>query len=301
MIWICASGDYCERADADRPNLKDLVRQALGVPVRRIGRFIQLALIGSGRCLAGVKAPAGTGVYIGSARGDLDITLDIVESLFRRGLPPMPLTFVNTVSNAPCFYVASHFGLAGRSNFVCSRYFAFESALEMAVLDMQAGYMDSALVGSVDVTTTPIEQHRQRLHVAPGTPVAEASHWLWLRSGERPDGAIARLVSVRQFNEYASMLDWILDRGLPAETCLLAGGQFLDAEELAALRRECGLDAAPPDVTPAGYYDSQSGGVISAFLGGDRGRSLLHVNAELGGDRRSVMLVERLPPGQPAV
>ena len=295
MIWIRATGDYCEAVSDESTSLKPLVREALGEPVRRIGRFIQLALIGSGRCVNQTAIDPDSGVYTSSARGDLDVTLEVVESLFRHGMQPKPLSFVNSVSNAPNFYVAKHFGLAGRSNFVCSAYLAFESALELAWVDMQAGYMDSALVGSVDVATWPIADHRRRLLVSEDTTIAEGSHWLWLqRSQQPPTGAPGEVVAVRQFNNSEDLLGWQAAQSLDPEDVGLVGGQFLTAEMLTEISHKSGLEQLPQAPEPPGYYDSQSGAAISHFLSNPGPQYLLHVNGERDGPRLAVMLVRRL-------
>ncbi|MDZ7788067.1 MAG: hypothetical protein U5K73_08125 [Halofilum sp. (in: g-proteobacteria)] len=58
-VWIRGTGDYREPVEGDTPpRLKTLVQESLGVPVRRIGRFIQLALIGAGRCAGRARAGA---------------------------------------------------------------------------------------------------------------------------------------------------------------------------------------------------------------------------------------------------
>ena len=49
-LYVSAAADYLEHIGAAPPvDLKPLVADAVGAPVRRIGRFIQLALIGAGR------------------------------------------------------------------------------------------------------------------------------------------------------------------------------------------------------------------------------------------------------------
>ncbi len=295
MIWIRATGDYREAVSDESTSLKPLVREALGEPVRRIGRFIQLALIGAGRCVQSAAIDPQSAVYTSSARGDLDVTLEVVESLFRHGMQPKPLSFVNSVSNAPNFYIARHFKLAGRSNFVCSAYFAFESVLELACVDMQAGYMDSALVGSVDVATWPIAEHRRRLMVEADTTMAEGSHWLWLqRSEQAPPDARGEIVATRQFNGSEALLAWLEKQQLPTAETVLGGGQFLAPESLAALRRKSGIEQIFEGPACPGYYDSQSGAAISHFLASPGAHYLLHVNGEGDGPRLGVMLVRRL-------
>ena len=44
---IVATGSYCREVSGELPPLKTLTREATGASVRRIGRFVQLALIGA--------------------------------------------------------------------------------------------------------------------------------------------------------------------------------------------------------------------------------------------------------------
>lgn len=295
MIWIRATGDYCEAVSDESTSLKPLVREALGEPVRRIGRFIQLALIGSGRCVGEARLDPESAVYTSSARGDLDVTLEVVEALFRHGMQPKPLSFVNSVSNAPNFYIAHHFDLAGRSNFVCSAFFAFESVLELACVDMRAGYMDSALVGSVDVATWPMADHRRRLQVSDDTRMAEGSHWLWLQRAEQaPTGALGEVLAARQFNDSDALLGWLEQQSLEPAHTVLGGGQFLAPGVLADIQQRSGLEQLFEGPEYPGYYDSQSGAAISCFLSRPGAPYLLHINGEGDGPRLAIMLVRRL-------
>jgi 3-oxoacyl-(acyl-carrier-protein) synthase len=145
-------------------------------------------LIAAARCAQARTLPSDTAVYFASGRGDLETTVEIMTQLFREGQTPKPLGFVNTVSNAACFYVAQLLGLQSRSNYVCNRYFAFESALQLAVLDLQCGAVTSALVASIDVTTAPVHEHRQRLGLRATAALAEGSHCVWLgpSNAQRP-------------------------------------------------------------------------------------------------------------------
>ena len=294
MIWIRGIGDYCEAVGEQPPPLKGVVQEALGTPVRRIGRFIQLALIGTGRCMAGRAPDPASAVYMSSARGDLETTLEVVETLFRQGMPPMPLSFVNTVSNAPCYYVARHFGLAGRSSFVCSRCFAYESALGLAVFDMESGYMDSALIGSVDVATQPVADHRRRLQLPRDAEIAEGSHWAWLEAApEPPADAVGEVVAAREFGDRDALVAWFREQEALTGDWRIAAGQFLDREDFDAIRRATGIGQTFRPPASPGYYDSRTGAQIHAFLRGRHGSGLLHVNGEIDGPRCTATVVRR--------
>jgi len=291
--WICALGDYSSPVHDEPPVLKSLVREALGESVRRIDRFIELALIGVGRCISAERLPEGTGVYTGSARGDLQVTLDVVEPLFRSGQRPKPLSFVNTVSNATNFYIARQFGLAGPSNFVSHLHFAFESALDLAVVSMEAGRLHSALVGSVDVVTAPVAEHRRRLGVSEDTVVGEGSHWIWLRQGARPADALAELQVVRQFRGPGDFTEWLSRVRLPRDAAVVTAESCADPVSLDEILAQAGL-LRRPTTSDAAYYGSRSGAALGDFLRASGEEYLLHLNMDPDDGRMAVMLARRL-------
>lgn len=290
-IYIAAAADYIERIESDTSavDLKPLVTDAVGASVRRIGRFIQLALIGAGRCVKGASVPTDTAVYIGSGRGDLEVTLDVMQTLLRDGHAPKPLSFINTVSNAACYYVAQNLKLTSRSSFVCNRYFAFESVLQLAALDMQSDAVQSALVGTVDVVVPPLAGHRVRLGLGSATEVADATHWLLLQRAS--DNALGQLVAAEHFVDAQALRAWLASSRV-ARDAALATGQFMQQSEAQQWSHELGLPMLDYRAQRA-YYDSQSGALIHAFLRSDRAHSaLLHLNRDPSG-RYSAIVVRR--------
>lgn len=285
--FIHGCGDYYAAVETDDAlaDLKPLVKEATGQPVRRVGRFIQLALIGAGRCLGGRTAPDDTAVYFTSGRGDMEVTVEVMEALFRDGEAPKPLHFINTVSNAACFYISKHFGLHGRSTFLCNRYFSFETALQLALFDLSSGVVKHALVGSVDIVTPPLPIQRRRLHLSSDTPVAEACHWLLLSAD--PTGARGAIAASSVFGDRAAALEFARKADAPFG----AVGQFGENE---AFLRDAGVSEIFDYRAGSAHYDSQSGAAISSFLDAGSG-ALLHVNADPDG-RHGVMLVRKTTP-----
>lgn len=283
-IFIRGCGGYYAPVPGALPDLGPLVKETLGAPVRRVGRFVQLALIGAGRCLAAASPRRDTGVYLSSGRGDMEMTAEVMVQLYRDHMPPRPLSFINTVSNSACFYIARQFGLHGRSSFVCNRYFSFESALYLAMLDIEAGLSASALVGSADIALTPLDVHRRRLRLADGAPLAEGSHWLLLEAGDAADSG-PRVVSTGMLADGDALLDWIAARAGDAATAALSVGQFADADEARAIAAKAGVTRQFDYRAGLAYYDSQSGGAIPAFLAQrpDGVATLLHINRDAGG------------------
>lgn len=290
-VFIRAVGDYCADVDGAPPDLRTLTKDTTGKQVRRVGRFIQLGLIGAARCVGSAKLPADTAVYMTSRRGDLEVTIEVMEELFRDGHAPKPLSFINTVSNAACYYVARNFELHGRSCFVGGGAFGFETALNLALLEMRMGLVRSALVGCVEIVTDPPEVHRRRVGVPAGAPVAEASHWLWIDT--KPAGATGTIAAAEVFGSVDELRAWFAQQGQdPAKTAFSAG-QFLSAADAEQIPMEIGLSEAFNYRAGRGYYDCQSGALVSAFLAAEGGAlAVLHVNGAPDG-RLAAMLVRR--------
>lgn len=289
---IYAMGDHYHEVDSAPPDLLPLVRACTGNVPRRVGRFIQLALLGALRCRQQHALPRETAVYLSSARGDLQTMIEILQELFRDGRVPKPLQFINTVSNAACFHIAQSLGLQSRSNFICNRHSAFESALQLATLDLALGDLTSALVGSVDIATAPLPEHRRRLGLAVGAAVGEGSHWLWLGVQDSQRPRLGELHAARHFPDRDALLLWLDDRQLPAGRCQLSVGQFMAAADVAAVCEASGITDVLDCRQGRAYYDSQSGAVIGEFLRGSASGSLLHVNADPPYSY-SVLLLER--------
>jgi hypothetical protein len=293
---IIATGSYCREVSVELPPLKSLAREATGVSVRRIGRFVQLALIGAGRCVNGLTLPAETATYFTSGRGDLEVTLDVLAQMCEQGDPPTPFRFVNTVGNSACFHVAQIFGLRGRSQFVTSRYGPLESALRLAALDMAHGGVRTALLGSADICTAPLGAHRARIGVADGTPVGEASHWFLLSSDPNFGVPLGVVRSVRSFTDDDALRQHLDRLRLDPNDTTLAGGQNLRPDRLERFREATGIGDvfAYRDELP--WYDSQAGHGINRFLTSGAARTLVHVDGDPRG-RSTLMVIDAARPG----
>lgn len=289
VIQIFAAGSHYHEVGEALPELKELTQQVTGKSFRRIGRFIQLAMIGVSRC-SSLKVPSTTAVYLASGRGDLELTVDIMKELYVNAQSPKPLSFVNTVSNAACFYVAQLLGLKSRSNYLCNKFFAFETALQLAMVDIKMGSVSSALVGTVDVATQPLEEHRRRLNLGPSASIGEGSHWLWIGTSDPSQPAIATLSAARHFNGHDSLLDWV--QSIDLNNVLLSRGQFIADSEWSLLTTRIHHRPIFEYRRNKGYYDSQSGAAIGAFLEATTKSSLLHINSD-GAGRYAIMMIDR--------
>ena len=293
-IRILAAGSQVHGVSAEPPPLKSAMQATLGTSVRRIGRFVQLALIGAARCVDGRTLPEATAIFVTSGRGDLDVALEALIPLCRDGRAPAPFAFINTVGNSACFHVAKMFELSGRSQFVTSRYTPLETALRLAALDMEEGAVTTALCGSTEIATAPLAEHRERIGVPADTPVGEASHWFLLAAGDVPGPALGRLRSVRAFIDDGALgLHLERERFDPGSTAI-ASGQHLGSDRFEMLRSAAGSPRVFDYRGDLPWYDSQTGAGIHRFLMEPMARTLVHVDGDPSG-RCTLLVVDAGP------
>jgi len=296
---IVATGSYLSTVTGDLPSLKSLAHESAGGSVRRIGRFIQLALVGAGRCVDGRTLPETTATYFTSGRGDLEVTLDVLVQMCENARAPSPFAFINTVGNSVCFHVAKCFGLSGRSQFVTSRHAPLEAALRLAALDFAEGTVETALLGSTDICTMPLSDHRERIGVPPDTPVGEASHWFLLAADERFGPALGVLRSARSFPDDASLRRHLEQRRDALDGAALGFGQHLEVGAAEALHEATGLTTRFNYRDDLPWYDSQTGHAIHRFVTTPGAPTLVHVDGDPSG-RRTLLVIDAAPRGATA-
>ncbi|GAA4094597.1 beta-ketoacyl synthase N-terminal-like domain-containing protein [Zhongshania borealis] len=284
-VYIVAVGNYYEQYSGELPPLKNLVQETVGSNIRRVGRFIQLALIGAGRASSQLADDAA--VYLTSGCGDVDVTVNVLNTIYRQGEAPRPLSFINTVSNAACFYIAQSLGLKGASSFVSSRYFAVETSLRVALLALEQGQQQAALIGAVDIVVLPIEEHRRRLGLGAQTDVAEGSHWFQLVSDASDRSVLATLDAVQHFPDRQVLAAWLSALTFSAEDCL-ALGQMIESAEADQWLAETGLSQFNFCESIA-HFNSQAGIVFCEFVRRGCGR-LIYLNRDPVGRYMAVVI-----------
>ena len=298
-MFIIAAGSYAAEASGDLPPLKQLAREVTGISARRTGRFVQLALIGAGRCVAGRALPPETAVYFTSVRGDLAVTVELLVQLCERGLPPAPFDFINTVGNSACFHIAQSFGLAGRSLFVTRRHAPLESALRLAAVDMARGDVRTALVGSADMCTSPLADHRARIGVDAATPVGEGSHWFLLAADRGATACLGEVRAVRSFADEETLVRQMRELPFDPEGAVFAAGQNLSLDRGETVRRAAGIDATFDYHQGLPWYDTRTGQGIHTFLTAPPAPTLVHVDGDPSG-RLTVVVIDATSSGAPA-
>jgi hypothetical protein len=242
MIRVTSVSHYLQpvREGEPLPSLDAALKEVCRENFRRIDRFIELALLGSGRCAKGHMLAPDCGLYLGSGLGPMVNNIACQEQLIRDRELPMPFDFINTLGNSAGYYVAKNLGLSGQNLFVSRRGASFTAVLESALVDLDCGAVGQALLGVVEEATEPFAEHRRRQGLAPDTPVAEGSHWLLLER-DAGSGCLLEREHVARYDaekpEPAMFHDSIggaavTERLMKGESCTLADGDAVRGWEL---------------------------------------------------------------------
>ncbi|MDN3517107.1 hypothetical protein QWY84_05745 [Aquisalimonas lutea] len=254
---------------------------------RRISRFTQIALLGAVACVDEARArPAPeTGLYMVSSHGDVGDSATMLETLYRGHQPPMPFDFINVSSNMAGFYVARELGLDGPNMMLARGTDSLVAALEL--LGDDAAHAPF-LVGAVEAASWPPEVHRRRLQVAAGTPLAEASCWLWLDPGcARPVGHLRWL---RRVGSPEAALQAAAATGDGGRLLLTLGEQLAAAGAMAAIPD--GWARFAPE--GPGYHEAGCARVLCRFLAsGEPGTLLFLERHPLDRDYLAVCVTNR--------
>lgn len=234
------------------PRLKSVCRERY----RRVDRFVELSLLGSGLCVQGQTLKPDCGLYLASGFGPMGSNLAVQEQLFRDREPPKPYDFVNTLGTSAGFHVAKDLGLKGPNLFIARRGASLEAALAAVQVDMKLGIVSQALLGVVEEVTLPLDQHRQRHGLPAGTLVAEGSHWLLLEKGEGA-GKPLRFLSLK---DETLLTEYLLAYGSVADRHLFT----LDSE--AQFAAALGGNLFAPAFKDAGIHDSQQAAWVAEFV-----------------------------------
>lgn len=263
------------------PSLDAALRQVCRERLRRVDRFIELALLGAGRCAAGRALKPDCGVYLGLGFGPIASNIASQVAMFTEQEPPKPFDFMNTLGASAGFHVARNLGLSGQNLCVSRRGACLEALLALAAADLALGIVSQALVGVVEEATLPLDQHRRRRGLPPDTPVAEGSHWLLLEQS----GGAGKTLQMQRFPGMTELEAWLEDHYAAGDSAYWAAdddGSTPDArlrQRFVADAPNCGLHGNPQAAWLAEFLVAGRPGslfLISAGSAPGRGYCLLH-------------------------
>ena len=260
MIRVTSVSHYLAplRDGEPLPSLDTAVKEVCVEPYRRIDRFVQLALVGSGRCAAGRALAPDCGLYMGSGLGPMGSNVLTQEQLGRDREAPMPFNFINTLGSSAGFYVAKNLKLSGQNFFVSRRGANLVALLSTALADLELGVVQQALLGVVEEATQPLKDHRRRQHLAMERPVAEGSHWLLLEK----DTTTGRMLGLQRFAEPEALQVAMKTVWRPGDRLVCVPG--VEAALRGALQG--GLPGTIPDDPQEPFHDSLDAAHVTAAL-----------------------------------
>ncbi len=173
MLYLYAASQFSHTVEHTLVDLKPLIKQYCGRSFRRIDRFIELALLGAGQCTQQISLSADTRLMLCSDQGAISNPINTLHQLFDQHTAPMPFSFINTLGNSACFYIAQHLGLKSGALCVSRGQQSFEAGLQLAELELTAIHTQARmLIGAVDECPPPAAEQRQRLGLAACAAVA---------------------------------------------------------------------------------------------------------------------------------
>ncbi len=277
-VYIHAAAALGPHGDITRPErralhgdpppleLKERVKEIVGVPLRQASHLVELAAIGSQLCLKRLPypAPEHTAVYLGTGLAEVRKN----EAVFKQTMPPgpglaSPFDFINAANNMAAFYSARLGNFRARNLTVSQEEFSFEWALHLATADVRSGEYRQVLVGGVDENFHPRSGHLLRINLRDDQPMGEGSGWLLLSA----DKAQARgeLVEVKRAARHLDTAQdlhaaWRLWQQ-PGEVLTLLPGLRIEPAEIRQLRE------ALPDLRVQDYLSLCGGFHTAAAFG----------------------------------
>jgi len=293
-IGIAAAGSYFSELSARQeqvPDIKQLLVESGEPWPRRTSRLTDLALLGASRALRGRAEPsARCAIVLGSDQSGRCDTARMLTAILERGEAPMPFDFINVSNNMAGYYVARRYGLQGANLAVSRRGSAFESAMELALQQLESKAVPQVLLGSVDESCRPLPS-RDSVLQQDTLAGAEGSSWFLLLGGDQADDCGTWIESHHHFADWtrlAEYLDQIDD--LPGAT--LIASERISERVRETLFIEARLWRAAAELCPSGSAHA----LVSALEDWDGGSTAFYIH---GDDEAGYLLlqIEKNPAG----
>ena len=153
--------------------------------------------------------------------------------------------------------------------FLTRNHFVFEEALELALLDIETGVNQTALVGTVDECIVPLAYHRQQLRIEENTPLGEGTHW-WLIGKENAISTppLAEIIGIKIFNQWSTLDQYLesLFSSFAYMPVYIACGAGLSSAAFETLSNKSECIKADNYSARSGYYESMAGHILSGII-----------------------------------
>jgi hypothetical protein len=275
-VYIYATSANVWPAEPHAPELKALVKELWGKSYRRISHFIELSLVGAKRCTDRAPIPIDTdcNLIFTTGQGNISQVASLTREIFKEQQPPMPFAFMHITNNMAPFYVAQALGLTSSNLTVAHRAFPFETAIDLAGLQMKTP-RSQCLVGAVDECAYPLHDHRKRLDLAPDTPLGEGSHWLLL--GTDPQHAIAQIEFCYFYHSQQALFSELANHKWH-QAVTLSCGFGIDDNEQQWWQQQLNIEQVYDYRPQAAYHDTAAAYGIASYIETHSKQSLIHIN-----------------------
>ena len=277
------------RGDPPPFELKERVKEIVGVALRQASHLVELAAIGSQLCLKRLPYPAAehTAVYVGTGLAEVRKN----NAIFTQVMPPnsgfaSPFDFINAANNMAAFYAAKLAQFRARNLTISQDVFSFEWALQLAAADLRTGDYRQALVGGVDENSQPRVQHLRRIALRDDQPMGEGSGWLLLSVAA--EHARGELLDVKRLTHktdtvqalHAALKIW----QRPQEPATLLPGLRIDAAEAEVLAQTWpGLQVQDYLAFCGGFHSAAAFGIAALFDAPATPGLFVHLNRDTSG------------------
>jgi len=260
---------------ADTGQLREEVGRYTPEDLRRMDRFILLAMLGAHRCLGACRPEVDTAIYLTTEHGNLAQIGDALDEVLVNHTLPKPFGFVNTMSGTAAFYIARSMGVRSRNITVSSQRVSFERGLELLDVDFSQASTGRALIGGVDAAV--VVGGQPGLAEPCGWRLVDGSAWCYVKA--EPEGACGSFRDNKSFRDQEAMMRWLAGAdGPPADVVAFGAGICGDEADVlrAALRPATVFDY----LGRHGYCGSATACGVCLFLQEFPGRTLLHLNRD---------------------
>ncbi len=131
-------------ASLDNKKLKQQLSQQLTNLPRRVDRLTWQCLLATAPLASQINASCG--LYLASHYPSRDTMTSLLNSVCIERLQPKPFEFVNSVSNAACFYIARQYGLEGPNMCLGAHSQSLAQLSNLAQCDLNKGTTHQALL-----------------------------------------------------------------------------------------------------------------------------------------------------------
>jgi len=277
------------RGDPPASDLKQRVKEIVGVSLRQASHLVELAAIGSQLCLKRLKvaAPENTAVYVGTGLAEVRKN----EAVFKQVMPPgpgmaSPFDFINAANNMAAFYTAKLGNFRARNLTISQQEFSFEWALQLAASDLRAGDYRQALVGGVDENSQPRSNHLRRISLRDDQPMGEGSGWLLLSvDAEHACGELIDIKRLASNEDAAETLGMAVPGWRRAqETVVLLPGLRIERPEIEQLQQAIPqLQVNDYLALCGGFYSAAAFGMAALFDKPAQPGLFIHLNRDSSG------------------